>query len=431
MGLGLIVCLFLGFVIYGFFAPLKVHHSTKLAPGQFSSGAVKVADKPFVGLALSGGGARAAVFASAGMHALAQRGLLDQITHVSSVSGGGLPASYWALNNMPACPRDACAAYFAAMQDAVADDYFARIRTNQIASPSRLLSPSRRLLSLQEALQERGFLKNGYGKDATISDLPSHRAFFFNAVSYDTGRRFVLSNLALPDPASGDASRLPAAIRALSFSDPKTMRPAPSDFPISLAVATSAAFPPYIGPITVQINDDAGKAKEYWHLGDGGLLENSGVETLREAIYARDSIAPATIFSFDAGQRLEPNLGLLDISVFSRDFVQLVDVLLTYASGHRETLAETLDAAQGVNIDLVTFNYLDLETMIGNPYLDPAERALWTSWDTWDQCSQSDHETGVTPVQRLRKIPTGFSISQCDEALIAAAAKSLVAQWKP
>ena len=56
-----------------------------------------------VGVALSGGGSRAALFGASGLEALAQvrapggGSLLDQVTYLSSVSGGSVAASYYAM----------------------------------------------------------------------------------------------------------------------------------------------------------------------------------------------------------------------------------------------------------------------------------------------------------------------------------------------
>src|SRR5262244_936318 len=56
-----------------------------------------------LGVALSGGGSRAALFAEAGLEALAQirladgNSLLNRIDYLSSVSGGSLSASYYVL----------------------------------------------------------------------------------------------------------------------------------------------------------------------------------------------------------------------------------------------------------------------------------------------------------------------------------------------
>jgi predicted acylesterase/phospholipase RssA len=54
-------------------------------------------DGMFVGLAISGGGSRSAIFATSAMLELKKQGLLRQVDVMSSVSGGSLPAAYYAL----------------------------------------------------------------------------------------------------------------------------------------------------------------------------------------------------------------------------------------------------------------------------------------------------------------------------------------------
>src|SRR5436190_9970747 len=49
----------------------------------------------FVGLAISGGGSRSAVFSAAVMFELQRLGLLERVDYVSSVSGGSLTAAYY------------------------------------------------------------------------------------------------------------------------------------------------------------------------------------------------------------------------------------------------------------------------------------------------------------------------------------------------
>ena len=56
-------------------------------------------DGRFVGLAISGGGSRAANFGAAVMLQLQQRGLLQQVDVISGVSGGTLPAVYYGLGD--------------------------------------------------------------------------------------------------------------------------------------------------------------------------------------------------------------------------------------------------------------------------------------------------------------------------------------------
>lgn len=54
-------------------------------------------DGRFVGLALSGGGSRSVVFGAAVLKELDRVGILRQVDVLSAVSGGALPAAYYAL----------------------------------------------------------------------------------------------------------------------------------------------------------------------------------------------------------------------------------------------------------------------------------------------------------------------------------------------
>lgn len=55
-------------------------------------------DRQFIGLAVSGGGSRAAVFGAAVMLELDRLGLLRQVDAMSAVSGGAMPAALYALD---------------------------------------------------------------------------------------------------------------------------------------------------------------------------------------------------------------------------------------------------------------------------------------------------------------------------------------------
>ncbi|MHC4608327.1 MAG: hypothetical protein ACYTAF_15560, partial [Planctomycetota bacterium] len=59
-----------------------------------------------VGVGVSGGGSRAAVFAAAGLEALWEHGVIENVTHLSSVSGGSIAASYFVANR-PTCEEAA------------------------------------------------------------------------------------------------------------------------------------------------------------------------------------------------------------------------------------------------------------------------------------------------------------------------------------
>lgn len=60
-----------------------------------------MAEQPKIGLALSGGGARAIAFHLGCMRALHDRGVLDKVSVLSAVSGGSVIAALWAYSDEP------------------------------------------------------------------------------------------------------------------------------------------------------------------------------------------------------------------------------------------------------------------------------------------------------------------------------------------
>ncbi|MCA8930952.1 MAG: patatin-like phospholipase family protein, partial [Rhodospirillaceae bacterium] len=110
----------------GFFLPDRIHYQWQpgtdpaLPDGAAEAGGDAGGDA-MIGLALSGGGSRAALFAAAVLEQLAEAGLALQITHISSVSGGGFAAAYFATHPLAAaCPggdRACQRRYFAAFFD--------------------------------------------------------------------------------------------------------------------------------------------------------------------------------------------------------------------------------------------------------------------------------------------------------------------------
>jgi predicted acylesterase/phospholipase RssA len=421
VGIGLI------FIVVGFLAPLKVHWSIAHDAAPEAPYGPDLSDAPFVGLALSGGGTRAALFGAAGMEALARRGHLGDVTHVSSVSGGGFPAAYMATHPVPDCPQvpapegaelDCFGEYFSAMRGAISPNYMTAIHIEQLTTPWRILQPSRRLTSLSEVLAEPRFLDG-----AQFSNITDQRGYFFNAVSYDTGQRFVFSNMALPYFGADGANLLPQSLRSLSFSTAGSAQPTPSTFDLSMAVATSAAFPPYLGPLSIEMPQAGDDPTLYRRLGDGGVLENSGVETLVEAYLVQPNATPAVIYSFNAGLPLDAATSQRnrDLSIFSVNLAQFVDVLLTYATAHREAHIAEFAAARGIEMDVMSFDYLDVAGIVAG-----GREGTWLEWDTWEACSAPARALAPTPVARLRTIPTSLNITACDAALITEAAEFVV-----
>ena len=99
-----------------------------------------------LGLALSGGGSRAAVFGAAAIEALWEHGLLGQISHVSSVSGGSMASSYFVANK-PDCDgaqseaeKETCwREFFSEFKKAMRYRYRDVMEVRQIVKPNRAL----------------------------------------------------------------------------------------------------------------------------------------------------------------------------------------------------------------------------------------------------------------------------------------------------
>ena len=103
------VVLSIGFLT-GCFA--HVEHLPKADPRVPSFQPLPQRSPLLVGIALSGGGSRAAYFGAAGLEALAyirqgsdQPSLLEQVSHISSVSGGSLASSYYVTHKPPSDVR--------------------------------------------------------------------------------------------------------------------------------------------------------------------------------------------------------------------------------------------------------------------------------------------------------------------------------------
>ena len=372
---GLGAALVLGCVVSGcgFVLPDRIHYEwqpTASCDDCASAVTLAGADQSgsrFLGLGLSGGGSRAAVFAAAVLEALESRGLARKITHLSSVSGGGFAASYFVANPIASacqavgakantCQRD----YFAAFQAAMRHDYATDTFLNQLTSPDRITSPTRRASSLQEALDER------YLGGVTFGDLPPFPVLLINAASYDDNRRFVFSNIVLPEIRPDSEPFVRDPLRLSSFSLADCPQPTPPDLPVSLAVTASASFPPVIGPVVVQAQRSCADATaQYWHLGDGGIIDNTGADTLHEMVVRRmhgtTRLASALILIADAGAPPDPegSLASRDLSVFTSNPGAVVDMAQARATAYADVFWSRERAEASIPFDAITFRFTE------------------------------------------------------------------------
>jgi predicted acylesterase/phospholipase RssA len=226
------------------------------------------ADKPsFVGVAISGGGSRAANFGMAVLGELQAQGIMAHVDAISAVSGGSIPAAYYALNG----ERDD----WVARGRAVAGEDLLGAFLNKLFNPVNIAGTAftdrDRSDLLAEVFESRIF----DGRHVAFGDLgqrgPHRPAVYFNATdTTNEGSRFV-------------------------FTDDRFLRLLGSDlsrYPIAWAMASSGAFPGVFNSVTLRrfsLDPEVRKGEEvlrsdlhYVHLIDGGPADNFGTETLIE-----------------------------------------------------------------------------------------------------------------------------------------------------
>lgn len=230
----------------------------------------KFQPKVFVGLALSGGGSRAANFALAAMEQLEQLGMLEHVTAISSTSGGGLPAAYYALHGAQMYGPQGESLWQEAkgkMRHDFRDEWLVR-------------------WLLPWNLAQTSFTH--YDRSDLMADIFDRRLFngatFAKLANMPSARRPMWI---------ANATRLGASSGGLFSFTEESFRGIGSDlssFPIAQAVMASAAFPGAFNSVTLHnypllprvISERIGRQVPhgYVHVMDGGPADNLGVESL-------------------------------------------------------------------------------------------------------------------------------------------------------
>jgi hypothetical protein len=256
-----------------------------------------------VGVALSGGGSRAALFGGAGLEALGRLpapgggAVLEQVAYLSSVSGGTVAAAAYASQKPPretpvltpeGTLTPAYETFFAHYHEHLRQNFERALLWRQLRS-FRWLNSSLAARSLAEVMAERLLGLTTFADLAQREVRGDSPRLIINTTLYNSARRLALTTLP-PEASHYDFYQdLRASLtrRGVTAAFPpaflqrweKLITLTPLELgmdvcPIRLAgaVAASASFPPLVGPITFHV----GEAESYWHTGDGGLYENQG-----------------------------------------------------------------------------------------------------------------------------------------------------------
>ncbi|PWF43614.1 patatin-like phospholipase family protein [Massilia glaciei] len=202
-----------------------------------------------IGLAMSGGGFRAAAFHLGVMRELDRRGILDKLDLITCVSGGSIAGATVALNWRAPDKLDLLEQY---------------LKTRSVTASSLLAGAfdpfDNRTDKLAASYDEHLF------KGATLESLAGGPRIYLNATNLATGKMFFFV------AGGGKPSEMGDYILGA------VVKPA---FPLCRAVAASSAFPPLFAPMRLDAADyKHSKKVDYVTLTDGGVYDNLGVNPL-------------------------------------------------------------------------------------------------------------------------------------------------------
>ena len=280
-------------------------------------------DGKTVGLALSGGGFRAALFGLGSLWRLNDAGLLGRLDCITSVSGGsivsGVLAHGWKqLQFVGGRASNFEAVVAQPIRKFCAQEYAVEPGLKGLLTPVKLVQNLAHDVDVSATLKgwitpgmsAADFLIGRYREElfgeATLKDLPQPGdgapLFIFYATNLQTGRSFRLQRDKVADYRIGESTSLVV--------------------PLAKAVAASSAFPPVFSPVVLEADVDAwtdtpvgqdgkrqtledrellGKLRQRVLLADGGIYDNMGLQRLTGDTQDRVDIVLAS----DAGAPFE------------------------------------------------------------------------------------------------------------------------------
>ena len=241
-----------------------------------------------IGLALSGGGYRAALFHLGALRRLNELGILAQLQTISSVSGGSIVSAHlasslsWPLSGPVSDWEERVAKPF---RD------FTSVNIRNAPVLKRLLIPWKWFNSSVQVES----LAEEYAKRLTklpLAQLPESPEFIYCATDIAFGVNWTFERTQMGDYQAG------------------YVRPTPLEWPLAKAVAASSCFPPIFDPLAVPFKagdfkdgdakgELADKLRGKIALSDGGVYDNLGLEPIWKDHAIIISSDGGAVFKFD------------------------------------------------------------------------------------------------------------------------------------
>lgn len=261
-----------------------------------------------ISLAFSGGGIRAMVFHLGVLRLLAERGLLENVQRISTVSGGSLLVGILIQENQLQWPTS----------DKFLSTLYPKLREKlcqrslQWGAARQLLVPWNWRFLLSRANLLAAALQQEWGIVGQLGDLPSNPEWSINGTTAENGKRFRFKRTDIGDYALGYAD--------------------PANFPMANAIAVSAAFPGGFGPLRLDTRrfkwmkrkwgDPIGSEESVeldfktLHLYDGGVYDNLGLEPFFDSGRGVSKQPDSYILVSDAGAPLPIGFSLMALNPF-------------------------------------------------------------------------------------------------------------------
>lgn len=332
------------------------------AAGFFAKSELGKYNRTAVGLALSGGGYRAALFHTGAIIRLNELAVLPRIDRISSVSGGsiasGLLAKSWPqLTFQDGVATNLDDTFVRSVLDITARSLDVRV---SIAGFLPFVSAGNRLADLYDQFAFGGMM---------LSDLPDRPVFVFNATNLQTGGLIRFTKHYIAD------------WRALLVDNPSVR--------VAAAAAASSAFPPVLAPMRLDLSGqnvvvpegarfDNRELRERPVLVDGGVYDNLGLE----AIWKRCGVVIASYAGFN--REAEPENFSLD---------HMVPVIMTF-------LAASIDWRERMLVNLFRHKLADsLPERLGAYWTAGTEMTDFPVHDGWKPAAAAIDRAARTPTR--------------------------------